>query len=127
MIGRSGGNRPAGTLGDVAHAFDFPEDLVAAQAQLRDVERRLDSLYGRLPWSAEPLPGWDRGNDAGGHYYKSSRADSPGWTPTEQQEIASLREARWKLAETVVCHPYWTECVDAPSARSALKHQGTGE
>ncbi|MFC8645917.1 hypothetical protein ACFUC2_34915 [[Kitasatospora] papulosa] len=39
-------------------AFDFPQDLLDAQAALDEVQAERDEFARTLPWSAEPLPGW---------------------------------------------------------------------
>ncbi|WP_344583543.1 hypothetical protein [Streptomyces lunalinharesii] len=111
----------------MAHTFEFPQDLLDSQAALRRVEDELQSLYDRLPWSVAPQAGWTRSKEAGGHYFASSRPDSPGWTTDEQAQVEALRTRRLELATAVVCHAYWATSDDPPKARSALKHQSADE
>ncbi|MEU8994513.1 hypothetical protein AB0952_24020 [Streptomyces caniferus] len=101
--------------------FDFPEDLLKTQRELHQVNAELDALYERLPWSAEPLPGWHHPRDKG-HYYETERDDSSGRTEEEKAEAARLRHHRLELVTTVITHPFWATCDDAPTARSALEH-----
>ncbi|MET7989117.1 MULTISPECIES: hypothetical protein [unclassified Streptomyces] len=39
----------------MAASYDFPHDLIDAQDELRQVRAELQTLYQRVPWSAEPL------------------------------------------------------------------------
>ncbi|BDH12852.1 hypothetical protein [Streptomyces hygroscopicus] len=105
----------------MAETFDFPKDLLDAQRELQRVRADLAALYKRLPWSVEPLPGWKHTRDQG-YYYETERADSPGWTEDEKAEVDRLRAHQLELATTVLTHPFWATCDDAPTARSALKH-----
>lgn len=43
------------TFALVAASYDFPHDLIDAQDELRQVRAELQTLYQRVPWSAEPL------------------------------------------------------------------------
>ncbi|WP_030814297.1 hypothetical protein [Streptomyces sp. NRRL S-337] len=105
----------------MAEKFDFPQDLVDAQAQLHKVRAELSALYARLPWSVEPLPGWTHTKESG-HYYESNRPDSPGWTDEEKQQVNDLRARQMELVTTVFAHPFWASCPDPVAARTALKH-----
>ncbi|MGW3512504.1 hypothetical protein [Streptomyces sp. NPDC000994] len=43
----------------MAASYDFPQDLIDAQDELRQVRVELQTVYQRVPWSAEPLDGWE--------------------------------------------------------------------
>ncbi|MFJ8677341.1 hypothetical protein [Streptomyces sp. NPDC093589] len=91
--------------------LDLPQDLLDAQRELHQVQAELHALYGRLPWSAVPLPGY------------GEREDSPGYTDEEKVQVAALRARQLDLTVTVSCHGYWASCPgDVVKARSALKH-----
>ncbi|WP_310726222.1 hypothetical protein [Streptomyces sp. N2A] len=105
----------------MADKFDFPDDLVDAQAQLYKVQAELSALYKRLPWSVEPLPGWTHTKEDG-RYYESKRPDSPGWTDEEKQQVTDLRARQMELVTRIFAHPFWASCEDPVTARTALKH-----
>ncbi|MFE7359379.1 hypothetical protein ACFU8Q_41530 [Streptomyces sp. NPDC057543] len=50
-------------------AFDFPQDLRDAQVALHETPAGYEEYAKRLPWSAEPMPGWegDKQLHASGH------------------------------------------------------------
>ncbi|MFH9226169.1 hypothetical protein ACH4NT_14845 [Streptomyces lydicus] len=105
----------------MAEKFDFPQDLVDAQAQLHQVRAELSALHKRLPWSVEPLPGWTHTKDSG-RYYESKRPDSPGWTDEEKQQVNELSARQMELVTHIFTHPFWDTCEDPVTARAALKH-----
>lgn len=96
--------------------FDFPDDLLTGQGELRQVRADLLALLKRLPWSVQPLDGEG--------WFRVKRPASPGWTADEQTEVARLRQRSRDLAEFVICHGFWSQL--APServdARAQLKH-----
>lgn len=96
--------------------FDFPDELLAGQKELRGVRAELLTLLKRLPWSVEPLDG--KG------WFRVTRPASPGWTADEQTDVARLRQRSRELAEFVICHRFWAQL--APServdARAQLQH-----
>ncbi|MER5907848.1 hypothetical protein ABT150_48905 [Streptomyces mirabilis] len=102
----------------MAASYDFPQDLTDAQDELRQVRADLQTLYRRVPWSAEPLEAWGTHENA---WRPSSRPASLGWDPQDAAEIARLR-AR-ELAQAIVTHAYWSEFApaDVLAARDALK------
>ncbi|MEU5958752.1 hypothetical protein [Streptomyces sp. NPDC047525] len=99
---------------------DFPSDLLAAQLELAQTQTELRALAARLPWSAQPLPGYDDAN----LWRPRQRPDSPGYTPEQQQEWDRLRARELELAAVIVEHAYW-ETLSGPdlvTARMKLKH-----
>ncbi len=108
-------------------SFDFPPELLSAQAELVQAKADLAQVYAALPWSVEEQQGWSRVKETGGGYYESHRPDSPGWTAAEQQQVAELRARILDLSERVVTHDFWSSCENAPAARSALKHAASSD
>ncbi|MFI9078309.1 hypothetical protein ACIGW8_17795 [Streptomyces sioyaensis] len=104
----------------MADKFDFPQDLVGAQAQLYKVRAELSALYKRLPWSVEPLPGWTQSKEAG-RYYESKRPDSPGGL-TRKRSRSTICARQMELVTHIFVHDFWVSCPDPVTARSALKH-----
>ncbi|MEU3356131.1 hypothetical protein [Streptomyces sp. NPDC037389] len=104
----------------MVETYDFPAPLRQAQAELHQVTADLAALGRTLPWSVVPLPGWTRPD---GHWYPSSRPDSPGWTEEQQQEMAALRARALELSIIVGTHPFWgtVEQGKVVKARMALK------
>lgn len=107
----------------MARTYDYPDDLIAAQQALTRVRADLTALYKRLPYSVEPMEGWQRPE---GYWLTASRAypDSPGWTGQEQQEVAALRERERDLTTAIVTHAFWDDVAgpERLDARSQLKH-----
>ncbi|MFE3409620.1 hypothetical protein ACFXMT_15195 [Streptomyces mirabilis] len=58
----------------MAGSYDFPQDLTDAQDELRQVRADLQTVYRRVPWSAEPLEAWETHENA---WRPSSRPASP--------------------------------------------------
>ncbi|MFF4227398.1 hypothetical protein ACFYZH_31750 [Streptomyces abikoensis] len=111
----------------MADNFHFPDSLRQAQLELHQVTADLAALGRTLPWSVVPLPGWSRPD---GHWYPSSRPDSPGWTEEQQQQVAALRARALELSIAVGTHPFWStvEKGKVVEARMALKrvHEDAG-
>ncbi|MDW8805932.1 hypothetical protein P1P68_14340 [Streptomyces scabiei] len=105
----------------MAASYDFPQDLTDAQDELRRVRADLQTVYRRVPWSAEPLDAWETHENA---WRQSSRPASPGWDPQDAAEIARLRAREVELATAIVTHVYWSQFApaDVLAARDALKH-----
>lgn len=103
----------------MAKTYDFPSDLRAGQEELHQVRAELSALLKRLPWSVEPLDGFE---DDGG-WRKVARPASPGWSPDEQAEVEKLRRREHELAVFVTGHRFWTEVetADRVNARMHLK------
>jgi hypothetical protein len=75
--------------------------LIEAQNDLDQVRADLRALFEKVPWSVEPMDGWET-----------------------HEEIDRLRARELELAELLVCHQYWMKFApgDVQAARDALKH-----
>ncbi|MGW9122360.1 hypothetical protein ACWGRV_38195 [Streptomyces sp. NPDC055663] len=103
--------------------YDFPQDLRDAQLALHETRAACEQYAKTLPWSAEPMPGWE--NDKQLHStYISSKPDSPGYTEDQAAEVTRFRARLLELSTTVSTHPFWesVEAGDQVEARMALKH-----
>ena len=104
-------------------AFDFPQDLLDAQAALTAVQAERDVFARTLPWSAEPMPGWEAPKQLHSAYQPHKEA-SPGYTPEQAAQVTEYRARILELTTLIVTHPYWVT-LNGPAridARSALKH-----
>ncbi|MER7050098.1 hypothetical protein [Streptomyces jumonjinensis] len=107
---------------------DFPADLRDAQTRLHRTRAEYEELCRELPWSVEPMPGWE-----GDKQLHSDRIgampDSPGYTGQQKTEVARLRGLLLELTEQVTVHPFWQELrgPDLVEARMALKRTTTTE
>jgi hypothetical protein len=103
--------------------YDYPDDLLTAQRALHHVRAELDVLYGRLPYSVEPMEGWQRPE---GYWLATSppRTHSPGWSSQEQRDVTALRRRARELSAAIVTHAFWESVPgpERPGARSALKY-----
>lgn len=77
--------------------------LIDAQNELDQVRADLRAVFGKVPWSVEPMDAWETHENACG---RLPRPASPGWDPEDAAEIARLRARKLELAEVLVCHPY---------------------
>nr|WSS66278.1 hypothetical protein OG284_36195 [Streptomyces sp. NBC_01177] len=104
-------------------AFDFPQDLLDAQAALDEAQAERDEFTQSLPWSAEPLPGWKADKQLHSDY-QPEKDDSPGYTPEQVERLAGYQVRILELTTFVITHPYWAtlEGPDRVEARTALKH-----
>ncbi|MFJ8870569.1 hypothetical protein ACIRD6_33060 [Streptomyces sp. NPDC102473] len=104
--------------------YDFPQDLLDAQAALDEVQAERDLFAQSLPWSSvEPLPGWKADKHLHSDY-QPERGDSPGYTPEQVERVTGYRARVLELTIVVITHPYW-ETLSGPDrvqARTALKH-----
>ncbi|NBE55475.1 hypothetical protein, partial [Streptomyces boluensis] len=109
----------------MAETYDFPDDLLAGQAELHQIRAELHGLLKRLPWSVVPLDGF---SDVAG-WRKVERPASPGWSPDEQAEVEKLRQRERELAVFVTCHRYWHGFTgpDVIDGRMRLKQVRGGE
>ncbi|MFC8230257.1 hypothetical protein [Streptomyces sp. NPDC057287] len=103
--------------------FDFPQDLLDAQAALDAAQAEHDQFAQLLAWSAEPMPGWKSDKQLHSDYL-SEKQDSPGCKTEEAERLAGYRARILELTTLVITHPYWTTLSgpDRVAARTALKH-----
>ncbi|MFE7394794.1 hypothetical protein [Streptomyces sp. NPDC057582] len=102
--------------------YDFPQDLRDAQLALHQTRAAYEQYATTLPWSAEPLPGWE--SEKQPHTdFRSGKADSPGYTKEQAAKVAGFQEKLRQLSVLVATHPYWTTLEGGVvDARMALKH-----
>ncbi|MEE1812633.1 hypothetical protein [Streptomyces sp. BE133] len=104
-------------------ALNFPQDLLDAQAALHETRAGYEEYAKTLPWSAEPMPGWESDKQLHSNYI-SAKPDSPGYTEEQAAEVARFRARLLELSITVSTHPFWdsVDVGDRVKARMALKH-----
>ncbi|MGW7397863.1 hypothetical protein ACWGH7_15355 [Streptomyces cyaneofuscatus] len=104
-------------------AYDFPQDLRDAQLALQQTQAEYDRYATTLPWSAEPMAGWE-GDKQLHSGYRSSKPDSPGYTEEQHQQVAAYRARLLELGTQVLTHPFWEtlERGNVFAARMQLKH-----
>ncbi|MEF9915714.1 hypothetical protein RJT17_37390 [Streptomyces sp. P5-A9] len=106
-----------------APAFAFPQDLRDAQLALLETRAAYEEYAKTLPWSAEPMPGWEGVKQLHAEY-RPGREASPGYTEEQHAEVARIRSELLRLSTVVSTYPFW-ETVDRENlvaARMALKH-----
>ncbi|MFB7310953.1 hypothetical protein [Streptomyces sp. NPDC056192] len=102
--------------------YDFPQDLRDAQLALHETRARYEQYARTLPWSAEPMPGWESEKQPYTSF-RSGKADSPGYTDDQAAEIAHLKARILELGIIVSTHPFWGSVESGlVDARMALKH-----
>ncbi|RLV64212.1 hypothetical protein STAN_7032 [Streptomyces sp. CBMAI 2042] len=103
--------------------YDFPQDLRDAQLALHQTQSEFQQYAKTLPWSAEPMAGWE-GDKPLHSSYRSSKPDSPGYTGEQRQQVAAYRARLLELSTQVVTHPFWQTLKggDLLAARMQLKH-----
>ncbi|MGO1025777.1 hypothetical protein ACTOXX_34955 [Streptomyces rubiginosohelvolus] len=104
--------------------YAFPQDLRNAQLALHQTRAAYEEYARTLPWSAEPLPGWEAEKQLHSGF-RSSKPDSPGYTEEQHAEVARFRAELLELSSTVTTHPFWkqVEHGQVVDARMRLKHQ----
>ncbi|GGT73423.1 hypothetical protein GCM10010207_83890 [Streptomyces atratus] len=70
-------------------AFDSPHDLRDAQLALHQTRAAYEEYAKTLPWSAEPMPGWE-GDKRLHSSYRSHMDDSPGYTEEQTTDSPAL-------------------------------------
>ncbi|MEU0394497.1 hypothetical protein ABZ208_17290 [Streptomyces sp. NPDC006208] len=85
----------------------FPDDLRVAQVRLHQASSELAALCRTLPWSVEPMPGWEGEAHPHTGVVTGGRQDSPGWTGEQREAVDRLRAECVALSLTVTTHPYW--------------------
>ncbi|GAA2955490.1 MULTISPECIES: hypothetical protein [Streptomyces] len=104
-----------------APSFAFPQDLLDAQAALHETRAACEEYARTLPWSAEPMPGWEGEKQL--HTYRPGKEASPGYTEEQHTEITRRRAELLRLSTVVSTHPFWgTVDGNLVAARMALKH-----
>ncbi|MFC9627005.1 hypothetical protein ACFTXM_45990 [Streptomyces sp. NPDC056930] len=88
-------------------AFDFPQDLRDAQLALHQTRAAYEEYAKTLPWSAEPMPGWE-GDKQLHSSYLSHKEDSPGYTEEQATEVRRFRDELLRLSVEVSAHPFWS-------------------
>ncbi|MEW2491628.1 hypothetical protein [Streptomyces sp. NPDC048411] len=102
--------------------YDFPEDLRDAQLALHQTRAAYEEYAQALPWSAEPMPGWEADKQLHSNY-RSHKGDSPGYTEGQAAEVRRFQDELLRLSIEVSTHPYWaTLGSGVVAARMALKH-----
>ncbi|MGW1409415.1 hypothetical protein [Streptomyces sp. NPDC002403] len=106
----------------MSKTFRFPQDLLDAQVALDDTRAAYEEYARSLPWSAEPMPGWE-GDKQLHSSYRSHKEDSPGYTEEQAAEVTSFRARLLELSIVVSTHPFWdtVDVGDRVEARMALK------
>ncbi|MEW2069095.1 hypothetical protein [Streptomyces sp. NPDC007346] len=77
--------------------YDFPQDLSDAQLALHQTQFEYEQYATTLPWSAEPMPGWE-GDKQLHSAFRSSKPDSPGYCRSQSPHSVGRGE-RWKAVE----------------------------
>ncbi|MEV6165743.1 hypothetical protein AB0L71_28285 [Streptomyces sp. NPDC052052] len=101
--------------------YNFPADLRAAQLALHQTRAEYDEYSKTLPWSAEPMPGWEHDKQLHSNYV-SAKPDSPGYTEEQAAEVRRFEAELLRLSVEVSTHPHWATLNDGVmEARMALK------
>ncbi|MEV6574884.1 hypothetical protein [Streptomyces sp. NPDC051577] len=102
-------------------AVEYPPRLVALQAQLHRVRSQYAELCATLPWSAEPLEGWQARE--GVHSHRGDVAASPGYTAEQKERTAAFERRLRRLAGLVMADSFWATVAreDVVEARMGLK------
>ncbi|MCY0924252.1 MULTISPECIES: hypothetical protein [unclassified Streptomyces] len=102
-------------------AVDYPPRLVALQAQLHRVRSQHAELCATLPWSAEPMEGWQARD--GVYSHRGDVEASPGYTPQQRARKAAFERRLSRLTGLVLTDRFWSTLVreDIVEARMGLK------
>lgn len=102
--------------------YDFPQDLRDAQLALHRTRATMEQYAKTLPWSAEPMPGWEADKQLHSGY-RSAKPDSPGYTDEQREQLAVYRAELLELSPTVMTHPCRKGLSEnVVAARMALQH-----
>ncbi|MFE4953469.1 hypothetical protein ACFRCW_05010 [Streptomyces sp. NPDC056653] len=100
----------------------YPEDRRDAQLALHQTRADYEQYAVGLPWSAEPMPGWESEKQPYASL-RSGKADSPGYTAEQAATVAGFQEKLRRLSIQVTTHLSWaTLDSGVVDARMALKH-----
>ncbi|MEU1932443.1 hypothetical protein ABZ516_34470 [Streptomyces sp. NPDC019826] len=108
--------------------YDFPPDLRNTQLALHQTRAAYEQYSRTLPWSAGPAPSWE-GDKRLHSDYRSAKADGPGYTDAQREEIARFRADLLGLSTTVATHPFRAtlEQGEVVAGRMTLKHTHQAE
>lgn len=82
---------------------DFPSDLLDAERERQHAANRRAALAQALPWSVEPMAGFDDSQI----WRPRRREASPGWSAGEAAQMAELHEVQMAKSAYVSGHAYW--------------------
>ncbi|MET7760142.1 hypothetical protein ABZT27_36455 [Streptomyces sp. NPDC005389] len=102
----------------------FPADLRDLQARLHRARAEYQALCRTLPWSVEPMPGWESVQHPHTGELTGGREPSPGYTPEQAARERRLWDLVRELSIEVSTHPFWSKAERGPAlvdARMALK------
>ncbi|MFJ7990267.1 hypothetical protein [Streptomyces sp. NPDC096351] len=106
--------------------LQFPLGLKNLQADLHRAHAEYQALCRSLPWSVEPLPGWEaKINPNTEEIITPGREASPGYTPEQVAEEKRLWDTVRELSIALSTHPFWAGLEQGPArvdARMALKN-----
>ncbi|WP_103509035.1 hypothetical protein [Streptomyces sp. SM13] len=85
--------------------YDFPQDLLDSLIALHRTRSEYEQCVRTLPWSAEPMPGWQADKQLHSDY-RPSKPDSPGCTDEQRQQVAAYRKRLLDLGIQVSTHPF---------------------
>lgn len=85
---------------------DFPQDLRDAQTDLHRTWSEYEQYARTLPWSAEPMLGWQADKQIHSDY-RPSKPDSPGYTNEQHRQVSDYRKRLLELSGRVSNHPFW--------------------
>lgn len=100
---------------------DFPNDLITAERERQQAVAERAALARMLPWSVEPLEGFDDSQI----WRPRSRPDSPGYTPEQLERVNTLRATELDRAAAIAQDRFWERFSGAElvAARMELKQQ----
>ncbi|MGW3400169.1 hypothetical protein [Streptomyces zhihengii] len=103
--------------------YTFPNDLTATQTRLHQATSELAALCRSLPWSVEPMDGWEGETHPHTGAVTGGRPASPGWTDDEKAAVDRLRSECRHLSTLLMVHEHWGTYSgeDGYKARQALK------
>ncbi|MGW7342779.1 hypothetical protein [Streptomyces sp. NPDC054854] len=100
----------------------FPDDLLKLQERLHRAHAEHRAYLAGLPWSVEPMKGWQRGERFS---HRGDVPNSPGWTDEQKETVDRMRAELRELSTAVVDHPHWATVPRETlvNARMQLKQQ----
>ncbi|WP_406187365.1 hypothetical protein [Streptomyces sp. NBC_01006] len=100
----------------------FPDDLLQLQERLHRAHAEHRAYLAELPWSVEPMAGWERGERFS---HRGDVPDRPGWSDEQKETVDRMRAELRELSTAVVDHPHWATVPreSLVDARMQLKKQ----